>query len=101
MSEKRRVQSPLPGHTSITIEPASARANRINSELLECFIRGSPKQLGYWKTLIRPGRARTTTEETAEAPSGWPGRHFSGAISDGRETAVDRQLHPIHEARIV
>ena len=25
----------------------------------------------------------------------------SGANSDGRETAVDRQLHAIHEARIV
>jgi hypothetical protein len=24
-----------------------------------------------------------------------------GAISDGRGAAVDRQLHPIHEARIV
>jgi len=24
-----------------------------------------------------------------------------GAISDGREAAVDSQVHPIHEARIV
>jgi hypothetical protein len=27
--------------------------------------------------------------------------HAFGAISDGREAAVDSQIHPIHEARIV
>jgi hypothetical protein len=27
--------------------------------------------------------------------------HRDPLISDGREAAVDRQLHPIHEARIV
>src|SRR5271170_538505 len=38
MSENRRVQSPLPGQTSITVEPAPVRANRINSECVEGFI---------------------------------------------------------------
>jgi hypothetical protein len=33
---------------------------------------------------------------------GYPfGCVVTGAISDGRQAAVDRQLHSIHEARIV
>src|SRR5579859_5102529 len=70
MSEKRRVQVPSPGYTSITVEPASIRANRINSDSLD------------WSYIGLSLR-----------------RNFSP--SDGRETAIDRQIHPVHEARLI
>src|SRR5580698_3574391 len=35
MPEKRQVQSPSPGYMSMTVEPASTRANLINSDCLD------------------------------------------------------------------
>src|ERR1700733_687166 len=98
----------------MTVEPALTRANRINSDSLDWSYIGISLTVGQttsWR------RARGNPQLIHRLPQAdgckWPalrrsGRvHLrgpgqrSGANSDGREAAVDRQLHAIHEARIV
>src|SRR5580658_7373159 len=100
MLENRRVQSPLPGQTSITVEPASICANRINSECVEGFI-GISKAAGPLENsdLVAAAQDQRLRRSPTPRPAR-PGGLF-GAISDGRQAAVDGQLNPIHEARIV
>jgi hypothetical protein len=63
------------GRTSITVEPAAIRANRINSERVEGFI-GISKAAGSWKTLIW-SRPRETELRRASAR----GRFVSGDLA--------------------
>src|SRR5271168_3150968 len=100
MSENRRVQSPLPGQTSITVEPASVRANRINSECVDGFI-GISEAAGPLENSDLVPAAQDQRLRWSPTPVRLARAGLFGAISDGRQAAVDGQLHPIHEARIV
>src|SRR6185312_9600615 len=83
-SEKRAVQSPSPGYTSITVEPASARVKRINADCLEG---------GYMMSsnVTRPVRS----------PHQSAGRISRGrGASELRQSAVHRNLAGGHEAAV-
>ena len=52
MSEKRRVQSPSPGYTSMTVEPAPTRANRITSDSLDGSYIGISSTMALWSPVM-------------------------------------------------
>ncbi len=80
-SEKRRVQSPSPGYTSMMVEPASTRANRINSDCLPWSYIGISFPLGIRRACAaRDGEPRLIHLRRRTAGCGRPALRWCGRV---------------------